>query len=48
MESALRTAGKSVSFVRLDSEDHWLSRTETREQMLQATVAFLETHNPAN
>jgi dipeptidyl aminopeptidase/acylaminoacyl peptidase len=46
MESALRTAGKSVSFVRLDSEDHWLSRTETREQMLQAT--FLESHNPAN
>jgi dipeptidyl aminopeptidase/acylaminoacyl peptidase len=48
MESALRTAGKSVSFVRLDSEDHWLSRTETREQMLQATAAFLETQNPAN
>jgi len=48
MDSALRTAGKSVSFVRLDSEDHWLSRSETREQMLQATVAFLETHNPAN
>lgn len=48
MDSALRTAGKPVSFVRLDSEDHWLSRTETREQMLRATVAFLETHNPAN
>jgi dipeptidyl aminopeptidase/acylaminoacyl peptidase len=48
MDSALHKAGKSVSFVRLDSEDHWLSRSETREQMLQATVAFLETHNPAN
>jgi len=48
MDSALRTAGKSVSFVKLDSEDHWLSRSETREQMLQATVAFLEVHNPAN
>jgi dipeptidyl aminopeptidase/acylaminoacyl peptidase len=48
MESALRRAGKEVSFVRLDSEDHWLSRSETREQMLAASVAFLEKNNPPN
>lgn len=48
MESALRDAGKKVSFVKLDSEDHWLSRSETREQMLSASVAFLEKNNPAN
>ena len=47
MESTLRAAGRPVSFVKLDSEDHWLSRSETREQMLQATVAFLEKYNPA-
>jgi dipeptidyl aminopeptidase/acylaminoacyl peptidase len=46
MESALRDAGKPVKFVRLKSEDHWLSRAETREKMLQAAIAFLETNNP--
>jgi dipeptidyl aminopeptidase/acylaminoacyl peptidase len=48
MESALRSAGKPVEFVRLDSEDHWLSRSETREQMLSATAAFLAKYNPAD
>lgn len=48
MDSALRGAGKTVSFLKLDSEDHWLSRSETREQMLAASVAFLEKNNPAN
>ena len=48
LESALRASRKPVTFVELNSEDHWLSRSETREKMLQATVSFLETNNPPN
>jgi dipeptidyl aminopeptidase/acylaminoacyl peptidase len=46
MASALKRAGKSVEFVTLKHEDHWLSRSATRLQMLEATVAFLKTNNP--
>jgi dipeptidyl aminopeptidase/acylaminoacyl peptidase len=46
MESALANANKLVQFVTLTNEDHWLSREETRLQILQATVAFLEKNNP--
>jgi dipeptidyl aminopeptidase/acylaminoacyl peptidase len=46
MASALKRAGKSVEFVTLKKEDHWLSRSATRLQMLEATVAFLRTSNP--
>ncbi len=46
METALKSANKPVEFVTLDREDHWLSREETREQMLKATVSFLEKNNP--
>ncbi len=48
MLSALKRAGKSVEMVTLKHEDHWLSRGETRLQMLQASVAFLKAHNPPN
>lgn len=48
MAAALRRAGKPHEVVALAGEDHWLSRAETRQQMLAATVAFLETHNPAD
>jgi dipeptidyl aminopeptidase/acylaminoacyl peptidase len=48
MEAALKAAGKPVTFVTLDGEDHWLSRAETRLQMLQATVSFLEANDPPN
>ena len=48
MAEALRRAGKPVEFVELPSEDHWLSRGETRLRMLQAEVAFLEKNNPPN
>jgi dipeptidyl aminopeptidase/acylaminoacyl peptidase len=48
MDRALRRAGKQVTFVKLDSEDHWLSKSETRLKMLQAMVTFLETNNPPN
>jgi dienelactone hydrolase len=43
---ALRKAHKEVALVQLKHEDHWLSRSETRLQMLQASVAFLRAHNP--
>jgi len=46
MQRAMQRAGKQVSFVKLDSEDHWLSRSETRKQLLLSTVNFLERHNP--
>jgi dipeptidyl aminopeptidase/acylaminoacyl peptidase len=46
MADALKRAGKHVDFVTLKHEDHWLSRSETRLQMLEATVAFLKANNP--
>jgi dipeptidyl aminopeptidase/acylaminoacyl peptidase len=46
MFTALQRAKKSAELVTLKHEDHWLSRSETRLQMLQATVAFLRAHNP--
>ena len=46
MAEALQRAQKPVELIRLKSEDHWLSRSETRLQMLQETVKFLETKNP--
>ena len=42
---ALRSNNKEVELVTLNREDHWLSHSETRLQMLEATVAFLRTHN---
>lgn len=46
MYDALRKQGKDVELVTLKHEDHWLSRGDTREQMLEATVAFLRAHDP--
>ncbi len=48
MADELRKAGKPVDFVEFDNEDHWLSRSEMRLQMLNATVKFLEANNPPN
>jgi dipeptidyl aminopeptidase/acylaminoacyl peptidase len=48
MLSALRRAGKTATLVTMKHEDHWLSRGETRLQMLQATVDFLKANNPPN
>ncbi|WP_374575899.1 alpha/beta fold hydrolase [Phenylobacterium sp.] len=48
MAKALEKAGKPVEFIVEKGEDHWLSRGETRLQMLQAVVAFLEKNNPPN
>lgn len=47
MAEALRRADKPVELVELPGEDHWLSRSATRRQMLAETVRFLEANNPA-
>jgi dipeptidyl aminopeptidase/acylaminoacyl peptidase len=44
MESALVDAGKSVQFVELEGEDHWLSGAKTRVETLKALDAFLAEH----
>ena len=46
MADALKAAGKQVEFVKLEREDHGLSRSATRTQMLQAAVKFVEANNP--
>jgi dipeptidyl aminopeptidase/acylaminoacyl peptidase len=46
MESALRSAKKPVEFIRMEGEDHWLSRDDTRKAMLKASVVFVKQHNP--
>ncbi|WP_231680949.1 S9 family peptidase [Brevundimonas sp. AAP58] len=47
LADALQRAGRPYEFVTLDGEDHWLSRADTRTRMLNETLRFLETHNPA-
>jgi dipeptidyl aminopeptidase/acylaminoacyl peptidase len=47
MADALKDAGKPYRLVELREEDHWLSRSTTRMQMLEETMAFVQEHNPA-
>jgi dipeptidyl aminopeptidase/acylaminoacyl peptidase len=44
MAHALSTAGKTVTLVKLPDEDHWLSHTETRVDMLKGLDSFLHDH----
>ena len=46
MYDALNSEKKDVQLLTLKQEDHWLSGSDTRLQMLQAPVAFLRAHNP--
>ena len=46
MHEALKAAGKPVEMVTLKNEDHWLSRSETRTQMLTESIRFLKACNP--
>jgi len=46
MKKALESAGKTVEFVELDSEDHHLSREKTRQAMLRVAVDFVQRYNP--
>jgi acetyl esterase/lipase len=48
MESVLKSAHKNVEFVTLKHEDHWLSSSQTRLQMLDVSVSFLKKYNPAD
>ena len=48
MRHALMDAGKPVTFVELNDEDHYLSKAPTRTQALEAAVAFVQAHNPAD
>jgi dipeptidyl aminopeptidase/acylaminoacyl peptidase len=44
MAQALKGAGKSVELVKLPGEDHWLSRTDTRTEVLRQIERFLKDH----
>ena len=44
MRSALRSAGKPHEYVELDGEDHWLSTTAARTEMLRASIEFIDQH----
>ncbi len=46
LAKALEKLGKPYEFVTLAKEDHYLSRSETRLQMLTSSVAFLRHYNP--
>ncbi len=48
MERALRAAGKPVEFITLKGDDHHLSKSATRLELLQASVGFVLKNNPPN
>lgn len=48
MAKALKSASKIYELVTLKNEDHWLSRSDTRLEMLEAIINFLRDHNPPN
>jgi dipeptidyl aminopeptidase/acylaminoacyl peptidase len=48
MERELKRAGKPVEFVTLKGEDHYMSKEETRLEMLKASVEFVLKQNPPN
>ena len=41
MANALKESGKTHAFIRLEGEDHWLSRSDTRIRLLQELDVFL-------
>lgn len=48
MADALKDADKEHEFVTLEGEDHNLSFEKTRMEMLEASMRFIEKHNPAD
>ena len=48
MASALQAAHKPYELVVLKHEDHWLSKSDTRLQMLTEAMRFVQQHNPVN
>ena len=48
MNKALKKAGKTVDLITMNGEDHWLSKSSTRLEVLKAIDEFLDKHNPAD
>lgn len=48
MADKLKDHGKDYEMLTLEGEDHWLSLSDTRKKMLEASVAFVKKHNPAD
>jgi dipeptidyl aminopeptidase/acylaminoacyl peptidase len=46
MADALKDARKPYKLVDLEAEDHWLTRSKTRQRMLGAAMEFVLEHNP--
>lgn len=44
MRDALKAAGKAHVYVELKGEDHWLSRSTSRTEMLERSIAFIDEH----
>ncbi len=44
MRNALRNAGKTVEYIELKGEDHWMSTGESRTEMLKGSFEFIEQH----
>ena len=44
MERALEKAGKDVTFLELEGEDHWMSDGDTRIDALSAMATFIDQH----
>ena len=44
MADGLQAAGKSVKYVKLEGEDHWMSRSEDRIRILKELDEFLREH----
>jgi dipeptidyl aminopeptidase/acylaminoacyl peptidase len=47
MSQVLAKAGKTYEFLPLEGEDHFWSKEVTRQQILAASVAFVQKYNPA-
>ena len=44
MRNALNAAGKPHEYIELDGEDHWLSSTAMRTEMLRNSIEFIDRH----
>ena len=44
MNSALKSAQKKVTYIKLDGENHYLQESETSLKTLEATVKFVNAH----
>lgn len=48
MLKAMQRAGKKAELISLKGEDHWLSSSDTRLELLKRIGAFLDEHNPTD